>query len=131
MPGWSPASTRPRSLGRPVSPRLHRDRLPPGLAGHGRFEKLARPGARPDRPLVACTSHGLAGNVEEIDRLNISRPRSGDAARLRAPARPADAALVDSNGRPPCCHVETVVRGDPRSLSIAAASMSPRSPATG
>ena len=64
-------------------------------------------------------------DVEEIDRLNILQASLLAMTRATA-ALPvsADAALVDGNRRPDLpCAVETVVKGDARSLSIAAASV--------
>ncbi|QQS11281.1 MAG: ribonuclease HII [Rhodospirillales bacterium] len=66
-----------------------------------------------------------AASAREIDRVNVLR------ATLRAMARavaalpaPPDVALVDGN-RPPTlpCRVETIVKGDSKSFSIAAASI--------
>lgn len=64
-------------------------------------------------------------SVEEIDRLNILQA-SLLAMRRAAAALPltADAALVDGNRTPDLpCPLRTVVKGDSRSLSIAAASV--------
>ncbi len=76
--------------------------------------------------LVACTDHGLAeASVAEIDRLNILQATMLAMRRAfdRLP-RPAAAALVDGNRAPALpCPVQTVVKGDSRSLSIAAASI--------
>ncbi|MGE0719022.1 MAG: ribonuclease HII [Alphaproteobacteria bacterium] len=66
-----------------------------------------------------------AASVREIDRDNILRATFTAMARAlaRLPCRP-DAALVDGNQPPPLgCRVVTVVGGDARSLSIAAASI--------
>ena len=64
-------------------------------------------------------------SVEEIDRYNILR--ASFLAMRRAVAelgRPPDAALVDGRDDPGLsCQVETVIKGDGRSLSIAAASI--------
>jgi ribonuclease HII len=83
------------------------------------FERLAAAG-----PGAARIGLGEAG-VAEIDALNILR------ASLLAMARAVadlglvpDAALVDGNRAPDlACAVETVVKGDARSLSVAAASI--------
>ncbi|WP_322096992.1 ribonuclease HII [Pelagibius sp.] len=64
-------------------------------------------------------------SVAEIDRLNILQA-SLLAMRRAAAALPltADAALVDGNQKPDLtCPLRTVVKGDSRSLSIAAASV--------
>ena len=67
-----------------------------------------------------------AASTREIDALNILR--ANDLAMRRAVARlpaPPDLALVDGNRAPPGlrCAAEAVVKGDARSLSIAAASI--------
>ena len=67
---------------------------------------------------------GAAG-VREIERINILRASLQAMCRAVAalPLRP-DVALVDGNVAPPlACPVRTVVKGDSRSLSIAAASI--------
>ncbi len=75
--------------------------------------------------------HGLAdvgvgmASVEEIDRLNILH---ADMLAMRravdALAQPPEFALVDGRAAPPLpCPVQAVVKGDRRSLSIAAASV--------
>lgn len=76
--------------------------------------------------LLDCCAHGLAqASVAEIDRLNILQ--ASLLAMRRAFERlsaVADVALVDGNRAPSLpCPVETVVKGDGRSLSIAAASI--------
>lgn len=70
-----------------------------------------------------------AATVAEIDRMNILQASLCAMARATAGLRdrlgaPPGLALVDGN-RPPtlCCPAETVVKGDARSLSIAAASI--------
>ena len=66
-----------------------------------------------------------AASVAEIDRLNILRASFLAMRRALAalPLQPA-VALVDGNRAPPLpCKVETIVGGDGRSLSIAAASI--------
>ncbi len=76
----------------------------------------------------ACALVGLGeADVEEIDRLNILQAtflamrRAFEALREKANV---DWALVDGNQRPPLsCPVQCIVRGDGRSLSIAAASV--------
>lgn len=64
-------------------------------------------------------------SVEEIDALNIyhANMRAMRRAFDALPERP-DFALVDGRAKPPLdCAVETVVKGDRRSLSVAAASV--------
>ena len=66
-----------------------------------------------------------AASVDEIDRINVLRATylAMRRALARLPCRP-DAALVDGDRAPPLdCRVVTVVGGDGRSLSIAAASI--------
>ena len=76
--------------------------------------------------LVACAEIGVgAAGIREIEERNILGATCAAMARALAalPRRPA-AALVDGNRAPDLpCRVETVVRGDSRSLSIAAASI--------
>jgi ribonuclease HII len=78
------------------------------------------------RALGSCATIGLgAASVAEIDRINILQATHLAMRRAMAalPAKP-DAALVDGNRAPKlACRVETVVGGDGRSLSIAAASI--------
>lgn len=67
-----------------------------------------------------------AASVREIDHLNILR--ANDLAMRRAVFRlpsPAALALIDGNRAPPDlgCAAETIVKGDARCLSIAAASI--------
>jgi ribonuclease HII len=80
--------------------------------------------------MKACSSDALRlglgrAEVAEIDRLNILEATLVAMARAMADLglRP-DVALVDGNRAPALpCPVETVVKGDGRSLSIAAASV--------
>ena len=78
------------------------------------------------RRLLDCAEIGVgAASVREIEELNILQATLAAMARALAalPQRPATA-LVDGNRAPDLpCRVETVVRGDSRSLSIAAASI--------
>lgn len=73
---------------------------------------------------LADVGVGMA-TVQEIDRLNIFQADMLAMQRaLAALPAPPDAALVDGRSAPPVpCPVETVVKGDRRSLSIAAASV--------
>lgn len=64
--------------------------------------------------------------AEEVDRLNVLWAAMEAMRRAVADlARPPDVALVDGDRTPPAlaCAAEAVVRGDARSLSIAAASV--------
>ena len=76
--------------------------------------------------LMACAEIGVgAAGIREIEERNVLGATFAAMARALAalPRRPA-AALVDGNRAPELpCRVETVVRGDSRSLSIAAASI--------
>ncbi len=78
------------------------------------------------RRLLDCAEIGIgAASVREIEETDILRATFTAMARALAalPRRPA-VALVDGNRAPRLpCRVETVVRGDSRSLSIAAASI--------
>ena len=73
---------------------------------------------------LADVGVGVA-SIDEIDRLNVYH--ADMLAMRRAVANldaPPDAALVDGRGAPAlACKVKTVVKGDRRSLSIAAASV--------
>jgi ribonuclease HII len=73
---------------------------------------------------IAAVGVGMA-SVEEIDRLNIFHADMLAMARaIEALGTLPDAALVDGRGRPRVsCRVTTIVKGDRRSLSIAAASV--------
>lgn len=81
--------------------------------------------------VVWATAHVGIGQaeVEEIDRINILKAtflamsRAVEALQ-QAAGRGIDCALVDGNQRPPLpCEVQCIVKGDGRSLSIAAASV--------
>jgi ribonuclease HII len=103
---------------------LDRDRVPPGLADSKTLSAAAR--ARLHAAIRHCAAVGIGmATVEEIDRLNIREATFLAMARaLEAlPVRPAFA-LVDGNGMPRLsCPAQCVVKGDARSLSIAAASI--------
>ena len=102
--------------------------LPPFLAGGLDDSKVLSPARRRDlyAGLLGCAEIGVgAASVREIDEDNILRATFVAMARALAalPRRPT-AALVDGNRVPDFpCRVETVVRGDSRSMSIAAASI--------
>jgi ribonuclease HII len=78
------------------------------------------------RALASCARIGIgAASVREIDRINILRASLLAMSRAVAAlgVRP-DIALVDGNMAPPLsCPVKTIVGGDGRSFSIAAASV--------
>jgi ribonuclease HII len=73
---------------------------------------------------IARVGVGIA-TVEEIDRLNIYHADMLAMQRaIEALGDVPDTAIVDGRGRPPVsCTVRTLVKGDRRSLSIAAASV--------
>ncbi|MTJ83278.1 MAG: ribonuclease HII [Telmatospirillum sp.] len=78
--------------------------------------------------ILECAQVGLGrGEVEEIDRVNILQATFLAMGRAVAALREKtaiDHALVDGNQRPPLpCPVQCIVKGDSRSLSIAAASV--------
>ncbi|TCP61635.1 RNase HII [Rhodovulum bhavnagarense] len=99
--------------------------LPPGLNDSKKLTASRRVALAADIRAVAEVSLAHA-SVEEIDRLNILR--ATHLAMCRAIAglsTPPDLALIDGNRLPrdlPCRGL-AVVRGDARSLSIAAASI--------
>ncbi|WP_226779810.1 ribonuclease HII [Oceaniglobus trochenteri] len=99
--------------------------IPPGLNDSKKLSAKAR--TRLEALIVAQAEVGLgAASVEEIDAMNILR--ASHLAMVRALAalpRPADFALVDGNMLPRDmpCPAQPVVKGDGRSVSIAAASI--------
>ena len=102
--------------------------LPSSLAGGIDDSKALSPAKRRElyRGLLECAEMGVgAASVREIEEDNILGATLTAMARALAalPRRPS-AALVDGNRAPDFpCRVETVVRGDSRSMSIAAASI--------
>ncbi len=102
--------------------------LPAALAGGIDDSKALSPARRRNlyRGLLDRAEIGVgAASVREIEADNILGATLTAMARALAalPRRPS-AALVDGNRAPDFpCRVETVVRGDSRSLSIAAASI--------
>lgn len=84
------------------------------------------------REVLAAAIHATAQvavvhvGVEDIERLNILRAAQLAMARALERLAPApDLALIDGNRMPPglACPAQTLVRGDARCLSIAAASI--------
>jgi ribonuclease HII len=110
---------------------LDPSRLPPEMLD-GLDDSKALSAARREHwcaALRACGAAAIgigAASVREIDGINILRATMLAMRRavLALPVRP-DAALVDGNTAPPDfpCPVQTVVGGDARCLSIAAASI--------
>jgi ribonuclease HII len=111
---------------------LDRAALDPSLLARLDDSKRLAPAAREGlyRQLVAVAPGGAhigvgEASVAEIDALNILQASLLAMARAVAGLGLApDAALVDGNRAPDLpCPVETVVKGDARSLSVAAASI--------
>ena len=103
---------------------LDRKRIPEGLNDSKKLTVRKREALFTRIMDIAIVGIGEAG-VEEIDRLNIRRATHLAMARAvnALPEKPA-IALVDGNDAPPlACPCETIVGGDGRSLSIAAASV--------
>ncbi len=112
---------------------LDGERLPPAL-GSGLDDSKALNEARREALYAALEEAAAAGTARfasavvsaaEIDRLNILQASLQAMARAAAALSLApDVALVDGNKAPALpCLVETLVKGDARSLSIAAASI--------
>ncbi|MGQ0675099.1 MAG: ribonuclease HII [Rhodospirillales bacterium] len=107
---------------------LDQARVPAGIDDAKTLTAAAR--ARIAAELEACVSIGLGqASVAEIDRLDILRAtmlamrRALDALALALGRAPA-CALVDGNRLPELpCPARAVIRGDGKSLSIAAASI--------
>jgi ribonuclease HII len=100
-------------------------RIPPGLNDSKKLTHARRVALSADLHTVAHVSIAHA-SVAEIDDLNILR--ASHLAMIRAIAglpRAADHVLIDGNQLPRglTCAAETIVKGDARSLSIAAASI--------
>ncbi|MEX0760618.1 MAG: ribonuclease HII [Tistlia sp.] len=107
---------------------LHLERLPcdlrDGLDDSKKLTAEKRERIAELLPRYAETAVGRA-EVEEIDRINILQASLLAMRRaVEALGQPPDVALVDGN-RPPrlACRCETLVGGDARSFSIAAASI--------
>ncbi|PKP79676.1 MAG: ribonuclease HII [Alphaproteobacteria bacterium HGW-Alphaproteobacteria-2] len=100
-------------------------RIPAGLDDSKRLSPARREVLATE--IAACAEVSLAhASVAEIDRLNILA--ASHLAMLRAVAglrRPPDHLLIDGNRLPAGlpCTAEAVVKGDARSLSVAAASI--------
>lgn len=114
---------RPLALPIELLSRLDDSKALSAAARESLFHDLLEGPARPSSDAFEAAV-GRA-EVAEIDSLNILQATLLAMRRaVEALSRPPDAALVDGN-RPPtlACQVETVVKGDSRSLSIAAASV--------
>ena len=100
-------------------------RIPEGLNDSKKLTKRARAGLYDKIMAVADVSIAHA-SVEEIDEINILRASHLAMERALAGLKaPADYALIDGNMIPRglALPAETIIKGDARSLSIAAASI--------
>lgn len=107
---------------------LEPERLPPALAARlDDSKKLKRPVREELLPaLEDCADIGVGiADIAEIDRLNILQATMLAMQRAVASlARPPEYALIDGNRAPDLpVPAQTVVKGDSRCLSIAAASI--------
>ena len=102
---------------------LDPDRIPPGLDDSKRLTEAQREALY--APILASAKVGVGiAEVERIDRDNILQATFWAMAEALERLGGADLALVDGNRAPPLsCRSETIVEGDSRSLSIAAASI--------
>ncbi len=104
---------------------LNPDRIPEGLNDSKVLTAAAREDRYAEIMATACVSIAI-GNVRRIDRINILQATLwGMRAAYRGLETPAAVALIDGNIAPRRfpCKARTVVGGDGRSLSIAAASI--------
>ncbi len=103
---------------------LDPDRIPPGLQDSKTLTAKRRAALAADIHAVAEVSIAHS-SVEEIDSLNILRAAHLAMGRAVAGLQGVDHALIDGNCIPdglPCA-AQSVIKGDARSLSIAAASI--------
>ena len=103
---------------------LDRKRIPKGLNDSKQMTAEAREEAF--ATIMACAIVGVGdATVDEIDLVNIRQATHLAMARaVRALASPPAFALVDGNDAPALpCRCDTIVDGDARSVSIAAASI--------
>jgi ribonuclease HII len=103
---------------------LDRKRIPKGFND----SKQMTPEAREEAygRIMACAIVGVGeASVDEIDLVNIRQATHFAMARaIRALAQPPAFALVDGNDAPALpCRCDTIIDGDARSVSIAAASI--------
>ena len=104
---------------------LDRNNLPPDLNDSKKLSRPRREAAFEAIQSTAQVGIGEAG-VEEIDRVNILQATYLAMTRaLAALPTPPDFALIDGNRIPPDlpCAAESIVKGDSKSASIAAASI--------
>src|SRR5579872_4546752 len=104
---------------------LDRKRMPKGLNDSKQLSEEVREGLYPQIMEMALAVGVGEASVGEIDLVNIRQATHLAMARaVRALTVPAEFALVDGNDPPALpCRCETLVGGDGRSLSIAAASI--------
>jgi ribonuclease HII len=98
-------------------------RIPPGLNDSKKLTEAQREALF--APIIASARVGVAiAEVERIDRDNILAATLWAMAQALEKIGGADLALIDGNRAPAlACRTETIVEGDSRSLSIAAASI--------
>lgn len=104
---------------------LNRKKIPKGIDDSKQMQAQARDDAYA-RILECAYAVGVGeASVDEIDLINIRQATHLAMARaVRALAIAADFALVDGNDAPALpCPCDTIVNGDARSVSIAAASI--------
>jgi ribonuclease HII len=104
------------------------DLMPRDLAGQIDDSKVLRPAKRVElaAALIPCARIGIgAASVDEIDQINILQATFLAMTRaLTALGVLPDTALVDGNKLPDLpCAARAIVKGDSKSLSIAAASI--------
>jgi ribonuclease HII len=102
---------------------LDPDLIPPGLDDSKRLTEAEREALY--APIMATARVGVGiAEVERIDRDNILQATFWAMAEALEQLGGADLALVDGNRAPKLtCRCETIVEGDSRSLSVAAASI--------
>jgi ribonuclease HII len=104
---------------------LNRGRIPKGLNDSKQLNEEDREALYP-RIMEAAVAVGVGeASVGEIDLINIRQATHMAMARaVRALSVAAEFALVDGNDPPPLpCRCDTLIGGDARSVSIAAASI--------
>jgi ribonuclease HII len=104
---------------------LDRKRIPRGLNDSKQLSEEDREALFPQIMAMAVAVGVGEASVDEIDLLNIRMATHQAMARaVRALAVAAEFALVDGNDAPALpCRCDTLVKGDGRSVSIAAASI--------
>ena len=102
---------------------LDPDRIPPGLNDSKKLTEAEREALF--GPILASARVGIGiGEVERIDRDNILAATMWAMAEAMKAIDGVALALVDGNRAPALpCKVQTIIEGDARSLSIAAASI--------